>query len=334
MNFVKNLLSRVGVKVFIFLIIVLGTFRLIGATVTDMTGGEPDHSAVGAVELSPEGGETIFWGKGRCYTCHSVGDRGSAVRGPNQGQFGEKFTSPIGVRSEERAAERSAKTGDDYTRTDYLIESLTEPGAYVVEGYKNEMAIVYAPPISLSLDEIKAVISYLQAQGGEFDPAALETPSELTESFFNRIRAASAAGGGDPGNGELVYEDYCSECHELNGDFTGGLGPNLTGVGSEGIKFLADSIVSPTSAFTEGFETWVLTTTADRQLTGLKTAENADEVQITRATGQVVTTPRADIKTLEQDELTSVMPNDLIEMLTVKDYQDLLSYLVMQKSEE
>lgn len=330
---VRDVFSHVGVKVLVFLIVVLGLFRWIGTTVTDMTGGEPAHGPGGLVELTPEGGEGIFWGKGRCYTCHSVGDRGSAVRGPNQGQFGERFTAPIGVRSEDRAAERSAKTGKNYTRTDYLIESLTEPGAYVVEGYRNEMAIVYAPPISLALDEIKAVISYLQSQGGEFDVAALETPSALTQSFFDRIRAASAAGGGDPANGELVYEDYCSECHSLNGNF-GGPGPDLTGIGDQGLKFIEDSIVSPSALFTEGFETWILTNSIGRQVTGLKTSENADEIEITRATGQVVTTPRSEIATIEQDELTSVMPDDLIEMLTVKDFQDVLSYLMMQKSEE
>ena len=56
---------------------------------------------VSAVEITPEGGETIFWGKGRCFTCHSLGDQGSAVRCPNLGQFGEKFPLPIGVRAVE-----------------------------------------------------------------------------------------------------------------------------------------------------------------------------------------------------------------------------------------
>ena len=67
------------IKAGAFLLVLLGTFLWIGRAITDLTGGEKTISA--AVEIGPEGGETVYWGKGRCFTCHSVGDRGSAVRG-------------------------------------------------------------------------------------------------------------------------------------------------------------------------------------------------------------------------------------------------------------
>jgi hypothetical protein len=184
--------SSAVAKVFLFLLLSLGAFLWVGYSVTELTGGG-QRVAVGAVEITPEGGEAVFWGKGRCFTCHSVGDRGSAVRGPNQGQFGEKFTEPIGVRAAARAAERAEKTGEEYTATDYLIESLASPGAYVVKGYKNEMAVVYAPPISLGLDEVKAVITYLQSQGGEPDPEALDNPSEGSTPRSRPPRRPAAA---------------------------------------------------------------------------------------------------------------------------------------------
>ena len=136
-------------RVFPFLLVVLGVFLWIGYAITDLTGGGRRSSA--AVDISPEGGEAIYWGKGRCFTCHSVGGQGSAVRGPNHGQFGEKFLLPMGSRAEVRAKERSKKEEIKYTAVDYIVESLASPGADVVKGYKNEMAVVYAPPISLSL---------------------------------------------------------------------------------------------------------------------------------------------------------------------------------------
>ena len=88
-------------KVFVFLLVVLGLYLWIGYAITNLTGGEQKASA--AVDVSPEGGEAIYWGKGRCFTCHSVGGQGSAVRGPNHGQFGEKFPEPMGARAVERA---------------------------------------------------------------------------------------------------------------------------------------------------------------------------------------------------------------------------------------
>ena len=319
-------------KAFVFMLVVLGGFLWVGHAITALTGGEKKPTA-GRVEISPEGGEAIFWGRGRCFTCHSVGDRGSAVRGPNQGQFGERFQQPIGVRAEERARIRSEKTGEEYTATDYLVESLAQPEAYVVEGYKNEMAIVYAPPISLSLDEIKAVIAYLQSQGGEFDLEALNNPSEITQGYFDRIAAASAAGGGDPTAGQVVFEDNCYECHVIAGEGEE-RGPDLSAIGLQSLKFISQSILEPVRKITEGFETWEVITKDGRKTVGLKTRDEADEIDITKPTGEVVTIPRDEIATITEDKLKSVMPDDLSEAMTVKDFQDILSYLMLQKGEE
>ncbi len=323
-------MSGAGARVFAFLILVLAVFLWVGYSVTDLTGGR--QRTTGVVEVNPEGGEAIFWGKGRCFTCHSIGDRGSAVRGPNQGQFGERFPLPIGARAVLRAEERSEQTGQEYTRTDYLIESLANPGAYVVEGYKNEMAIVYAPPISLNLNEIKAVITYLQSQGGEVDLDAINAPTEIAQRYLAKIQAATAAGGGDPDSGELVFEDNCAECHTLDGEDSE-FGPDLSTVGERGLRFIADSILRPAKAITEGYETFVVVDNGGRQIAGLRTRNDAAEVDILKDTGEVVTIAKVDIKEIAEDSNRSVMPDDLSELMTVKDYQDLLSFLMVRKDE-
>lgn len=321
--------SAIG-KVFGFLLFLLAAFLWIGQAVTALTGGE--KAAAGAVEISPEGGESIFWGKGRCFTCHSMGDRGSAVRGPNQGVFGGKFPLPIGARAAERAMERSQKTGQTYTATDYLVESLAEPGAYVVEGYKNEMAIVYAPPIALNVKEIKATIAYLQSQGGELDLESLEKPSEASKKFFAKMAAAQAAGGGDPSAGEQVYANNCANCHAIKGN-GGKIGPELSSVAGKGVKYIEDSILRPAKTITPGFETWTLTEKDGRKTIGLKIADTASEVEMIKANGEKVKVAKTDVKELEQDKGASVMPDNLNEAMTVKDLQDVLAYMMLQKGE-
>ena len=321
--------SAVG-KVFMFLLLVLGTFLWIGQAVTALTGGEKKAAAV--VETTPESGEAIFWGRGRCFTCHSIGDRGSAVRGPNQGQFGEKFPLPIGARAVERAKERSEQTGLPYAATDYLVESVANPSAYVVDTYKDEMAIVYAPPISLGLKEIKAVISYLQSQGGDLDIEAIENPSEIAKKYYARIEAAAAAGGGDPGAGREVFADNCAECHKLK-DEGSEIGPDLSAISKKGVKFIREAILQPAKKITEGFETYVVINKEGRKTIGLKTRETASEIDITKANGDVVTIVKADIKEITRDEDVSVMPDDLNEAMTVKDYQDVLAFMMLQKGE-
>ena len=318
-------------RVFVFLVVCLGFYLWIGYTVTELTGGEKIPS--GKVEITPEGGETIFWGKGRCYTCHSLGGQGSAVRCPNLGQFGERFELPIGSRSEERARERTEETGRTYTAVDYLVESLAKPDAYLVEGYKDEMAIVYAPPISLNLEEIQAVLLYLLSQGGDLDPTFLEQPSEITQEYFDRILAATAAGGGDPGNGEIVYEDYCQECHVIAGN-GGEVGPDLSSIGLRGKQFISDSITAPTGDITEGYETWEVIQHDGRRIAGVKKKDDSRGVDIMRDTGELISIARSDIAEVVKDESKSLMPDDLTEALTVKDFQDVQAYLMMQKEEE
>lgn len=318
-------------KAAIILLIVLGAYMWVGYAITSMTGGE--KKASGVVEISPEGGEQIFWGKGRCFTCHSLGGQGSAVRCPNLGQFGEKFPLAIGTRAAERAKERSEETGVEYSATDYLVESLAKPGAYVVDTFKDEMAIVYAPPISLNLKEIKAVIAYLQSQGGDVDIDSIEAPSEIASQYYNRIAAASAAGGGDPGNGEEMFVDTCSDCHKVNGD-GGDVGPDLSTISEKGLKFITESILRPAKKITPGYETYTVVDNEGLKTVGLKTREVATEVDITKATGEVITIAKSDIKEIEQDEGVSVMPDDLTEALTVKDFQDVLAYMMMQKAEQ
>ena len=316
-------------RVFPFLIIVLAIFLWIGYAITDLTGGGRKSSV--AVDISPEGGESIYWGKGRCFTCHSVGGQGSAVRGPNHGQFGEKFPLAMGARAAERAKERSEKEGRDFSAVDYIVESLASPGAYVVKGYKNEMAVVYAPPISLSLKEIKAVVAYLMSLGGDLDMAAIDaTPSDVSQGFYAKISAAAEAGGGDPGSGAIVYDDNCSECHTLNGE-GGEIGPDITGISAKGLKFISEAILQPVKSLTKGFETWVVIDKEGRQTVGLKTRDEAGEVDITKANGDVTTIARANIKEIKIDDTKSVMPDDLSEAMTVKDYQDILSFLMLQK---
>jgi len=213
------------------------------------------------------------------------------------------------------------------------VESLAEPGAYIVNGFKNEMAVVYAPPISLSMDEIKAVIIYLQSQGGDVDLEALNKPSEISKKFYAKIQAASAAGGGDPGHGEEVFSDNCIDCHIIKGEGEE-IGPDLSAIGKKGVKFISEAILRPADEITPGYETYTVTTNEGRKITGLKTADTASEVEITKPEGETVTIPKSDIKEIVQDKNKSVMPEDLTESLTVKDFQDVLSYLIMQKAEK
>lgn len=326
-------MGKVIGKIFVFLIVLLVVFMWVGYAVTKMTGGE--KPAGGAVEVTPEGGEKIFWGKGRCFTCHALGDNGSGARCPNLGVLGDKFPLAIGKRAEGRAKEREAKTGLPYTATDYLTESLATPSAYVVDGYKSDgMAIVYAPPISLTLNEIKAVILFLQSQGGEVNPDVVNNPSEISKKFYDKIAVAGAAGGGDPGHGEEVFKNSCMVCHSIKGQ-GGKVGPDLSNAGSKSLKFLSEKILRPADSITPGYETWAVVNKDGTKTVGIKTRDDAAGVELIKQLSlEVVSIARSDIKEITQEKGKSLMPEDMTEGLTVKDFQDVLAFMLMQKEKK
>ncbi len=317
------------INAFVYLLIVLAFFLYVGKAITDLTGGERRGGSE-MIEITPEGGKAIFWGKGRCFTCHSVGDEGTNVRGPNLGAFGTLFDAPIGIRAAGRAEERSEQTGEKYSSADYLVESLADPGAYLVKGYKNEMAKVFAPPIALSLGEIKAVILYLQSEGSEPDRETLDNPGEISKRYYSKITAASTAGGGDPEKGALVFEDNCKTCHRIN-DKGGRIGPDLSHIGGQGVKFISASIQRPAEAIAEGFETYIVINNEGRRFVGIKTGDSGESLEITKAGGEVMTFKKSEIGEVRQEKNRSVMPEDFMDGLTVREYQDLLAYLLMQK---
>ena len=104
-------------------------------------------------DMSPEQmvrvGREIMDGKGLCFTCHTMGKKGSL-----------RFPDLEGIGG--RAAQRVPGLSD----VDYLAESIYEPDKFIVAGFNPGMPVINKPPIGLSDDEILAVIAYLQSLGG------------------------------------------------------------------------------------------------------------------------------------------------------------------------
>lgn len=317
--------------VVLFVVVIVLAFVYVGQVLTRVS-GQAAGPVTAVAGINPEAGETIFWGKGKCHTCHSVGGRGSAIRAPNLGETGPTGQA-IATRAELRAKEREKQGKAGMGATDYLVESLAEPGAYVVEGYKNEMPLVYQPPTALKPDEIKAVITYLQTLGGQADAGAIKLPAAVTAArALARAEKWKPYLQGDLKAGEALFFDQespagCAKCHKVK-ERGSEVGPELTNLaGTRPPSFIIEAILEPDKEIASGFESVLIVTKDGRYLTGIVKKQDEKEVVFSDKEGKLQKIARSEIEQLAPQK-TSLMPGNFKEILTMESFHDLLAYLM------
>jgi len=120
-----------------------------------------DFSQIKTQQELVQMGRKIFFGKGRCAGCHSLGLASVVPRAPELLAVGDRLTK------------------------EFMYESLTNPEAYIKKNfdppepknYPMKMPAINQPPIGLSENEMLAVIAFLQSQGGK----VTVTPTDLTQ---------------------------------------------------------------------------------------------------------------------------------------------------------
>ena len=169
------------IRVVGFVTIVLGLFSLVALSVPQMASLPPAEEKfdVGNIRTANDMaaiGQKIFFSKGQCALCHSIGPSESA-RCPDLKGIGAKLSR------------------------EFLYESLTSPQSYIYLDYRHEGAPKEYParmphinknPIGLTKNEILSVIAFLQQMSGE--PITV-SPSEIVQTA---VPAATPSLSGPP----------------------------------------------------------------------------------------------------------------------------------------
>jgi len=179
--FILLFIKGMFLRVIGFVAMVLGSFSLIALGVPQVASLPPAIEKFDLAKVkSPDDlaaiGQKIFFSKGQCALCHSIGPSHSA-RCPDLNGIGAKLAP------------------------EFIYESLTQPQAYIYldfrhatkpEEYPAQMPHINKDPIGLTKPEIFSVIAFLQKMSGE--PISIkvedvmdsqEEPTESVEVAFN-----------------------------------------------------------------------------------------------------------------------------------------------------
>ena len=133
-------------------------------------------------------------------------------------------------------------------------------------------------------------------------------------------------------NGKAVFEKNCAVCHQLAGK--GAIvGPQLDGIGNRGLERLLEDVLDPNRAVDINFRTTTVITDAGRIVSGLKRREEGAVLVFVDNQGKEFTVAKDEIDEQQQSPL-SLMPANLLEILSPQELHDLLAYLLQSTKKE
>jgi putative heme-binding domain-containing protein len=157
---------------------------------------------------------------------------------------------------------------------------------------------------------------------GMIEEGALARRARLAE--FEPLQS-----GGDPDRGRTVFfgtKAACATCHRI-GDSGGRVGPDLTRIGViRSGHDLLESILFPSSTFSQGYEPYTVATAGGRLLAGMIVSRDADLLILRDPSGAETRLPGAEIEEVRRSE-TSMMPEGLGFALSHAELRDLLAFL-------
>lgn len=160
---------------------------------------------------------------------------------------------------------------------------------------------------------------------GRFDVKKLPSIAELA------ARKGSIERGKNLFDASVKSNLACAKCHMVRGK-GGQIGPDLSMIGKKASREnLIESILYPSKAVADQFVTWIITTKRGVVMQGLIVEDTEAGVVIRDAEGRDT---RISIKQIEKREKSSksLMPEDIVGLLSPDDLVDLVEYLLTLKT--
>ena len=223
------------------------------------------------------------------------------------------------IQESQKALQALTRSLDDEGKT--LIDSLVD--RYV----RDEL------PVPLRLEVREAV----DKSGSKAGPMRkkLEAWRNVKSRTDPIVLWADAAEGGDPAAGELLFRNRadfaCVRCHQPSNSVAQRVGPSLDDAGSRlSARQIIEAIVNPNASIAIGFETVAVARKDGTIVTGLLKEEKPDRIDIVTEDGKVLSIAKTDID--ERTKGSSLMPDRLMERMTLRELRDIVAWITSQKA--
>lgn len=149
--------------------------------------------------------------------------------------------------------------------------------------------------------------------------------SLLKKSKYEQVIATISKTKGDAKKGQIHFAK-CMACHTTKANETP-KGPSLAGISNRyDQKYILDSIMKPSAVITQGYVSQLFRMKDGSDLVGFISNQGAEVVEVRDATGTVAKLRIENID--EQRQLkASIMPEGLVNEMTVEEFASLLAYL-------
>jgi putative heme-binding domain-containing protein len=126
-------------------------------------------------------------------------------------------------------------------------------------------------------------------------------------------------------SGSMVFQQNCSVCHKIN--TSGGVGPQLSGIGKTGARGLIEKILDPNRNISKAFQNYTIKLKDGSVKSGLLRRDEGNSKVYADITGKEFTIAKSDIAEETASKFT-LMPDSFESTIPEKDFYLLVNYLL------
>ena len=153
-------------------------------------------------------------------------------------------------------------------------------------------------------------------------PSSAERAQQIAE--MKRQVLAGEASTANAAHGKAIFQKNCASCHTLFGEGRQ-VGPDLTGAQRTDLDYVLINVMDPSALVGHAYRVTIVELKDGRVINGIVKGEDSNTLTLQTATDRIVVATQ-DIEDRQQQSV-SMMPEGLLNRLSIQDVRDLVRYL-------